>query len=344
MPGPPTIETQQLILRRPLANDVDALFEIQRDPEAMRHTYVAPNREATVEHLKGYGARFAEDGFMPWTAVYKENEQVVGWGGLNRDPKEPHWGIEVAYFIHSGYWGLRITRASDDAAGLAISENFRAEVRSLGQSQRNANDAISLLQIAEGALNETSGILIRMRELSIQAANGTLGSSERSTINTEFQDLASEITRISSVTQFNGQLILNGASAVTFQIGTENTSSDRISVSSVDAGASAIGITAATNVSSAAAAQTALDTLDSAISTVASLRATFGTVQNRLESTIRSLAVAIENTAAAESRIRDVDFASETAELTRNQVLQQAGISVLGQANVSTQSALSLLN
>lgn len=239
--------------------------------------------------------------------------------------------------------GLRITRASDDAAGLAISENFRAEVRSLGQAQRNANDAISLLQIAEGALNETSGILIRMRELAIQAANGTLGSAERTTINTEFQDLASEITRISNVTQFNGRLILSGASAITFQIGTENTSSDRITVSSVNAGASAVGITATTNVSSAGAAQSALTTLDSAISTVASLRATFGTVQNRLESTIRSLAVAIENTAAAESRIRDVDFASETAELTRNQVLQQAGISILGQANVSTQSALSLL-
>ena len=239
--------------------------------------------------------------------------------------------------------GLRITRASDDAAGLAISENFRAEVRSLGQAQRNANDAISLLQIAEGALNETSGILICMRELAIQAANGTLGSAERTTINTEFQDLAAEITRISNVTQFNGQLILSGASAITFQIGTENTSSDRITVSSVNAGASAVGITSTTNVSSAAAAQSALTTLDSAISTVASLRATFGTVQNRLESTIRSLAVAIENTAAAESRIRDVDFASETAELTRNQVLQQAGISVLGQANVSTQSALSLL-
>jgi flagellin len=240
--------------------------------------------------------------------------------------------------------GLRITRAADDAAGLAISENFRAEVRSLGQSQRNANDAISLLQIAEGALNETSGILIRMRELSIQASNGTLGSAERGTIDAEFQDLGSEITRIANVTQFNGRLLLNGNSSITFQIGTENTSSDRISVSSVNATATAIGISTSTDVSTASAAQTTLDTLDSAITQVASLRATFGTVQNRLESTIRSLAVAIENTASAESRIRDVDFASETAELTRNQVLQQAGVSVLGQANVSTQSALSLLN
>jgi flagellin len=240
--------------------------------------------------------------------------------------------------------GLRITRAADDAAGLAISENFRAEVRSLGQAQRNANDAISLMQIAEGALNETSGLLIRMRELAIQAANGTLGSSERTTINSEFQDLASEITRIAAVTQFNGQLILGGASAITFQIGTQNSDSDRITVSSVNANASAIGITASTTVSTQASAQGALGALDSAISTVATLRASFGTVQNRLESTIRSLAVAIENTASAESRIRDVDFASETAELTRNQVLQQAGISVLSQANVSSQSALSLLN
>lgn len=239
--------------------------------------------------------------------------------------------------------GLRITRAADDAAGLAISESFRAEVRSLSQAQRNSNDAISMLQIAEGALNETSGLLVRMRELAIQAANGTLGSAERATIDSEFGDLASEITRIASVTQFNGALLLSGGSSITFQIGTQNSSSDRITVSAVNATASAVGIGAAISLVTAKGAQSALSNIDSAISTVASLRASFGTVQNRLESTIRSLAVAIENTAAAESRIRDVDFASETAELTRNQVLQQAGISVLGQANVSTQSALSLL-
>ena len=183
-----------------------------------------------------------------------------------------------------------------------------------------------------------------MRELAVQAANGTLGSTERTTINTEFQDLAAEITRIANVTQFNGRLLLNGNSSITFQIGTENTSSDRISVSSVNATAGAVGVASGTVVTTASAAQAALNTLDSAISQVASLRASFGTVQNRLESTIRSLAIAVENTAAAESRIRDVDFASETAELTRNQVLQQAGVSVLSQANVSTQSALALLN
>ncbi len=238
--------------------------------------------------------------------------------------------------------GLRITRASDDAAGLAISEGFRAEIRSLGQAVRNANDGISLLQVAEGALNETSGILVRMRELAIQSANGTLGSAERTTINAEFTALRDEITRIAEVTQFNGTSVLNTTSAITFQIGSGNTSGDRIEVSGVTATASGIGINTL-SVTSLGAAQSALAVLDSAIGTVASLRGTFGTAQNRLESTIRSLAVAIENTAAAESRIRDVDFANETAELTRNQVLQQAGISVLGQANVSSQSALSLL-
>lgn len=239
--------------------------------------------------------------------------------------------------------GLRISRASDDAAGLAISEGFRAEIRGLAQASRNANDGISLLQIAEGALNETSNLLIRMRELAIQAANGTLGSSERDTIEAEFQDLSSEITRIANVTTFNGIAILNSTSAIVFQIGSQGTSSDTITVSGVQAGASAIGIASTVHVSSIGAATSAIDTIDSAISTVASLRATFGSAQNRLESTIRSLAVALENTAAAESQIRDVDFASETAELTRNQVLQQAGISILGQANVSIQSALSLL-
>ncbi len=240
--------------------------------------------------------------------------------------------------------GLRITRASDDAAGLALSEGFRAEVRSLQQAQRNANDGISLLQVAEGALNETSGILIRLRELAIQSANGTLGTAERNTLNAEFQDLVTEIGRISQVTEFNGTALLDGtAASVTFQVGVNNTTNDRITVTGVDATASGIGVVSGTAVSTVTGAQSALALIDSAISTVASLRAGFGTAQNRLESTIRSIAVAVENTAAAESRIRDVDVASETAILTRNQVLQQAGISVLAQANVSTQSALALL-
>lgn len=250
--------------------------------------------------------------------------------------------------------GLRITRAADDAAGLAISEGFRADIRSLSQAQRNANDGISLLQIGEGALDEVSSILIRQRELAIQSANGTLGSSERTTLNNEFQDLTAEIDRIAAVTEFNGTQILESGAATTFQIGVDNTSDDRITINAVDARASSIGVgttsgsgsTAAfvaASIDTVSAARTALSAIDGAISQVASLRASFGTVQNRLESSIRSIAVSIENTSAAESRIRDVDFANETAELTRNQVLQQAGISVLAQANVSTQSALSLL-
>ncbi len=238
--------------------------------------------------------------------------------------------------------GLRITRAADDAAGLAISENFRADVRSLGQAQRNANDGISLLQIAEGALNEVSGLLVRQRELAIQAANGTLGDTERTTIDNEIQDLVEEIDRIASVTEFNGTSVLNTSSAITFQVGVNDSTNDRISVSGVSAAAAAVGV-GSLDVTTQSGARSALAAIDSAISQVASLRAGFGTVQNRLESSIRSIAVAIENTSAAESRIRDVDFASETAELTRTQVLQQAGISVLAQANVSTQSALSLL-
>ncbi len=242
--------------------------------------------------------------------------------------------------------GLRITRAADDAAGLAISEGFRSDIRSIGQAQRNANDGISLLQIGEGALNEVSGILVRQRELAIQAANGTLGDAERTTINNEFQDLTDEINRIAAVTEFNGTTILASGASTTFQIGVNNTANDRITVDSVDARSSSIGLGAgsgAAAVDTVSNAQAALDSIDNAIANVASLRASFGTVQNRLESSIRSLAVAQENTTAAESRIRDVDFANETAELTRNQVLQQAGISVLSQANVSTQSALSLL-
>lgn len=239
--------------------------------------------------------------------------------------------------------GLRITRASDDAAGLAISERFRAEIRSLGQAERNANDGVSLLQIAEGALNETSGILIRLRELAVQSANGTLGQGERDALNDEFQAQIAEINRIAAVTEFNGTTILNTTgTSITFQVGADNTTNDQITVTGVDATASGIGVSTL-SVSSLAGAQAALSGLTTAINQVASLRGQFGAAQNRLESAIRSIQIAIENTSAAESRIRDVDVAAETAELTKNQVLQSAGISVLAQANTSTQSVLQLL-
>jgi len=239
--------------------------------------------------------------------------------------------------------GLRIYRASDDAAGLAISERFRSDIRSLGQASLNANDGISLLQVAEGALNETSALLVRMRQLAIQSANGTLGSAERTTINNEFRDLAAEIDRIANVTEFNGTQILvsgggtgSGLASVTFQIGINATANDTSTVSGVNATANGISITSGTTVDTVSNATTALGNVDSAINTISNLRASFGTVQNRLESAIRSIAVAIENTSAAESRIRDVDVASETADLTKNQVLQQAGVAILAQANVST--------
>lgn len=239
--------------------------------------------------------------------------------------------------------GLRITRAADDPAGLSISEKFRSQIRSLSQAQKNANDGVSLLQTAEGALNEASGILIRLRELSIQAANGTLGTSERSALNQEFQALLTEINRIANGTEFNGTKVLNNSSlSVTFQVGVNNTANDRITVTGVNATTTGIAVNG-TKITTVTNARTALAKLDSAVKTLASLRARFGTAQNRLESAIRSIAVSIENNTASESRIRDVDVAAETAELTRNQVLQQAGIAVLTQANASTQAVLSLL-
>jgi flagellin len=239
--------------------------------------------------------------------------------------------------------GLRITRASDDAAGLAISERLRAETRALDQASRNALDGISLLQVAEGSLNEVSGILVRMRELSIQAANGTLGTAERATIDQEFQDLTAEIDRVAAVTEFNGTKLLDGtAPTVDFQVGSGSTANDVISVTGVDATSTGLAVNGLdlTTAANALAANTAVK---AAIDSLSGLRGGFGTAQNRLESTIRSIAIAVENTAAAESRIRDVDVASETAKLTRAQVLQQAGISVLAQANVSAQNALILL-
>lgn len=239
--------------------------------------------------------------------------------------------------------GLRINRAADDAAGLALSEIFRSEIRSIQQAQRNTLDAVSLVQVAEGALDETGSILIRMRELAVQSANGTFASGERALIDQEFQDLISEISRIANVTSFNGiNILTSSGTSITFQVGVDATSNDVLTVSGVAATAGAIGVSAL-NVLTAADAQSSLAVIDSAIAQVASLRATFGTTQNRLESTARSLAIALENTSAAESRIRDVDVAQETANLTRNQVLQQAGIAILAQANLEPVAALTLL-
>tara|TARA_B100000749_G_scaffold280894_2_gene280564 strand:+ start:59778 stop:60623 length:846 start_codon:yes stop_codon:yes gene_type:complete len=243
--------------------------------------------------------------------------------------------------------GLRINRAGDDAAGLAISENLKAQIRGLKQASRNAQDGVSLIQVAEGGLNEISSILIRLRELSVQAASDTIGPVERQFLNVEYDQLVSEIDRIADSTEFNGTQLLSGTGSILdFQVGTRNDPNiDRLSFDSskADANSAALGVNL-TSVADKASAQNTLAAIDSAIVSVSAMRADFGAIQNRLQSTISNVMISIENMSAANSRIRDVDVAEETAELTKNNILQQAGVSVLSQANQSAQSALALLN
>ena len=242
--------------------------------------------------------------------------------------------------------GQRINRAGDDAAGLAISENLKAQIKGLGQAERNAEDGISLVQIAEGALGEVSNILIRLRELSVQAASDTIGSTERKFLNVEFEQLTSEIDRIANSTEFNRVPLLNGTGAVfDIQIGTRNDPiSDRLTfdASSADVNVAALGLNLA-SVSDKISAQNSLTAIDQAIISVSGIRADFGALQNRLQSTVNNIQVSIENLASANSRVRDTDVAAETAELTKQNILMQAGTSVLSQANSSTNSALSLI-
>lgn len=243
--------------------------------------------------------------------------------------------------------GYRINRAGDDAAGLAISENLRAQVRGLKQASRNAQDGVSLVQVAEGGLNEASTILIRLRELAVQAASDTIGPVERQFLNVEYDQLVSEIDRIADGTEFNGTQLLSGTGSILdFQVGTRNDPNiDRLSfdASKADANSAALGINL-TSVADKASAQNSLAAIDSAIVSVSAMRADFGAIQNRLQSTISNIAVSVENLSAANSRIRDVDVAEETSELTKNNILLQAGTSVLAQANQSSNTALGLLN
>ena len=238
--------------------------------------------------------------------------------------------------------GLRINGASDDAAGLAISENMRGQIRSMNQATKNANDGVSLIQTAEGSLNETSAILVRMRELATQSATGTVGSTERSYIQGEMNKLSSEIDRISNSTEFNGQKLLNGTlsggggkvNSMTFQIGARNNqNNDTIDLNIKQADTKTLTGNATVNVSDQTSAQKALDTLDAAIISISSERSNLGATQNRLQSTINNLQVAVENTSASESRIRDVDVAAETATMTRNNILTQAGTAKIGRAS-----------
>lgn len=242
--------------------------------------------------------------------------------------------------------GSRINRAADDAAGLAISENLRALIRGYRQADRNANDGISLVQVAEGSLNEVSNMLIRLRELAVQAASDTVGDTERKFVDVEYQQLKSEVQRITESTSFNGYELLNGTGGVIdIQIGVHNNPfQDRISfnASAANSTLEALGLTVE-SVATKEAAQASLDVVDNALVSVNAIRANFGALQNRLVSTSQNLKVADENYSAANSRIRDADIAAETTEMTRNSILQQAAVSVLSQTNNSQQLALKLL-
>jgi flagellin len=250
--------------------------------------------------------------------------------------------------------GIRINRGADDAAGLAISEALRSDIRGLRQAVRNANDGISLINVAEGALNEQSSILIRLRELASQAATGTVGSTERATIQLEFTALRNEIDRIANTTQFNGQGLVDGSLAssvsstnqVFIQVGIDSGSNSQINLNTQ------INLTAVTSsslsidvlsVTAADAALITLDTINTAISQVTQSRGSVGAVQNRLTRSVANLSVSIENLQAAESAIRDADIAGEIATLTRNQILVQTSTAMVGQANLIPQSILQLL-
>jgi flagellin len=241
--------------------------------------------------------------------------------------------------------GLRINDASDDAAGLAISEQMSSDIRSYQQAARNANDGVSMMQVASGAMNQQVNLLTRMKELATEAANGTLGTAQNADVQTEFDALADEIDRVANATKFNGQSMLNASSTVTFQVGTgANTTNDTIAVTIAATDGGTLGTTALKGTGlSAANVQATLGTLDTAIQTLSTAQATVGTANNRLTAAADNATQFSVNLQAAESRIRDVDVASESTAMSRNQVLVQAGTAVLAQANQLPQAALTLL-
>lgn len=240
--------------------------------------------------------------------------------------------------------GFRITQAGDDAAGLGISVNLMAQIRSFNQANRNALDAQSLIQTAEGSLNQTTELLTRMRELAMQSASSGVGNIERGYIQTENAALITEIDRIANAAEYNGQSLINSTAVVmTFQVGIRNVAlNDQISVTTVDATATTLGVNGL-DLSTQAGSQAALATIDAGISAVSLARATFGAAGNRLNSVIQAIQTSAESLSAANSRIRDVDVAEETSKMARTQVMMQAGISVLAQANQAPQIALKLL-
>lgn len=242
--------------------------------------------------------------------------------------------------------GLRINRAGDDAAGLAISEKFQADLRSIQQLKRNANDGISLIQVAEGAMSEVSNILMRMRELAIQGATDTVSTAQKAFLSEELGELRQEIDRIGLTASFNGITLLSGnytsTSAITFQVGLTGESAQQIGVSLSTMSASSLGVTGISFAQSSLA-QASLSVIDSALTNLSAARSVLGAAQNRLQVSINNMATQFTNLSAANSRIRDVDVAEETAAMSRNQILMQSGVSVLAQANQIPQLALGLL-
>jgi flagellin len=244
---------------------------------------------------------------------------------------------KIAHAMERLSSGYRINRAADDAAGLSISEKLKAQISGLDQASRNSHDAVSLVQTAEGSLDEVHSMLQRVRELAVQYKNGTLSTSDQQAIQSEVNQLASEIERVGAGVQFNGIQLLSSTGTVTFQVGAND--GEVISVSTISLG-STIG-TAAFALSASNASD--IQEIDSAIAAVSAQRTTYGAVQNRLEHTLNGLSTYQENLVASQSRIKDVDMASQMVEYTKLQVLQQAGTSVLAQANQSSQGVLSLL-
>jgi flagellin len=240
--------------------------------------------------------------------------------------------------------GLRVNSAKDDAAGLAIAERMNAQVKGMNVAIRNASDAISLSQTAEGALGKISDSLQRMRELAVQSANATNTDGDRSNLDAEYQALNSEVTRVLTGTKFNGSAVLGAVATLDFQVGANNAATDKISVSTTNltSGAGVSAVTAG-SITTAAASLTAMDNIDTAITEISTARAAFGAAQNRFEAVISNLQVNAENQAASRGRIVDADFAAETANLSRTQVLQQAGMAMVAQANALPNGVIQLL-
>jgi flagellin len=240
--------------------------------------------------------------------------------------------------------GLRVNSAKDDAAGLAIAERMNTQIKGMNVAIRNAGDAISLAQTAEGGLGKVSDSLQRMRELAVQSANATNSAGDRANLNAEYQALNAEVTRVLSGTTFNGASVLNSVATLTFQVGANSGATDQISVSTTNL-TTGVGVSAVTagSITNAAASLTAMDNIDTALGEITTARATFGAAQNRFEGVISNLQVASENQAASRGRIVDADFAAETANLSRTQVLQQAGMAMVAQANALPNNVMQLL-